>query len=475
MYLTRSIDLRCGGGAPVGELLTFARPPSALRHTIANTQFAVTSEGKAMADPILFTKEPIKWECGNDLGNITLATFGFQAPGKPKGTKDLNRTVGCAYCCNTNMDLDGEPQAYGPLTKINDTLDWLQNAGWRDTDQNAAIKVAHDELAKLTKKIDDLTAASKTAVDAKSPSADLGKLQEQQAALKTKITKELHGKLYSPNAFEHGTKIKYFGTKFWDWYGVRAYTPQQASSLPPYTEVFTEKGVTKQVARTPILEKNPIYEDAFGRFPVIQSQYEPGTDFYVSVLATPVNTTFPEWDQRYFQLPDPKAQRPYAALSQKFQQYMPLGKNDRLFAIRPDTGDTLEFPILDMGNWDPKVGECSIAVFTLLNGKFAAPKYTGKPNPINNFPVLFLSFLKSASKPISTSLAEMAGAPNADELPALLSFLSQSTTDTLTNKRHSVAGEPFDEFVRWQKLNPRVNPPLYSLINQKLVAAGFKP
>jgi hypothetical protein len=429
-----------------------------------------------MADPIVFTKEPVKWQCGNDLSNITLATFGFQSPGKKTGAKDLGRAIGCAYSCNMNMDLDGEPQAYGPLSKVTKTLDWLQNGGWLSPDQNAAVKAAYEELEQVQKKIGELKAAPKADPDAKGPQPELEKLQKELEALKTRITKHLHGILFGKDAREDGVAIKYHGEKFWHWYGVRAYTPEEASKRHPYTEVFKDPatGREKRVERRPTLETDRIYEDAFGRFPVIQSEYEPGQGFYVSKLATPVNTAFPEWDQRYNQLPDATAKRPYAALSKRLGYYTGLKVHDRVLGIRPDTGDTLEFPFLDTG-YGQKVGECSIEAFTLLGGKFGPQRYAGKPNPINNFPVLFVSFYQSATKAITASLAEMAQASNAEELPALLAFLAQATADALARRKSAVAGEPFDDFVRWQKQKPHVNPPLYDLINQKLVAAGFKP
>jgi hypothetical protein len=170
--------------------------------------------------------------------------------------------------------------------------------------------------------------------------------------------------------------------------------------------------------------------------------------------------------------------RPYYARSTWLNYILPLDLNDRFLAIRPDTGATLELPILDSGN-GPKVGECSIEAFTLLGGKFKPPNWPGKPNPDNTFPVLFLAFYKSRTRTFQQNLGEMATAPNAKELPALLAFLAQATTDALASGHlpARVGGEPFDDFDTWRKQSSSANPPLavYNVVNQKLVAAGFKP
>lgn len=55
-----------------------------------------------MADPITFQAAPDTFACGKDFTNITVVNF--RGPARSKI---------CAYSCNMNVDLDGDPQAYG--------------------------------------------------------------------------------------------------------------------------------------------------------------------------------------------------------------------------------------------------------------------------------------------------------------------------------------------------------------------------
>jgi len=54
-----------------------------------------------MADAFTYKAVPYKFSCGDDLVNLTVINFVG-----PAGAK------ACAYCCNMNLDLDGDIQAY---------------------------------------------------------------------------------------------------------------------------------------------------------------------------------------------------------------------------------------------------------------------------------------------------------------------------------------------------------------------------
>ena len=57
-------------------------------------------------------------------------------------------------------------------------------------------------------------------------------------------------------------------------------------------------------------------EDVFGRFPVVQSVFEPGLEYFVTPLPNAANPNYPSWDQRYYLLPhDAFAQEAFGALS----------------------------------------------------------------------------------------------------------------------------------------------------------------
>jgi hypothetical protein len=435
-----------------------------------------------MAD-FTYIKDSRKWQCGNDFTNITLVTF--KAP---------NGVTGCAYSCNMNLDLDGEPQAYGPTTRQHLVQDSLENGGWRKPEKNAELKLQY-EAAKL--KLEQLRVETKekektyNAIQStfllpptplSQPKNDKGRtaLQEAEAAVR-KINP------WNKDSIDNGVKIKYYEQKFWQWYGVKALTPDEARR-----RFYTEKYVG--YVRQPVLDKDPKYEDVFGRYPVIQSAFEPGPGFYVSpipgylVTRLPAikNQEYPDWDQRAYSAFDPFAGRPYGALSRlldkRFDRYnavkMPFALRDKIFAIRLDTGHTLEFPFLDSGNSEPKVAECSLEAFILLGAKLLPsmyPNYPSNPNP-EKFPILYLAFADSAIAPLRYFLAQLADTSNAADFPAMLAFLAQATADGMAAKKNSPKGEPIDEFEKWKKQDPktRVKPRLYDLINQKLseVASG---
>src|SRR5580700_10592241 len=88
-----------------------------------------------MADVIKYKAAGDKFDCGHDFTNLTVVNF--VGPGDSKI---------CAYCCNMNLDLDGDPQAYAPLSKPKlRPLDNLGDAGWKTASQNAALQVDYEK------------------------------------------------------------------------------------------------------------------------------------------------------------------------------------------------------------------------------------------------------------------------------------------------------------------------------------------
>ena len=57
-----------------------------------------------MVEPITFLRAGAKFACGDDI-YTNLMVVNFTGPGGIEAS---------AYCCNVNIDIDGEPQAYGP-------------------------------------------------------------------------------------------------------------------------------------------------------------------------------------------------------------------------------------------------------------------------------------------------------------------------------------------------------------------------
>jgi len=72
-----------------------------------------------------------KYRCGSDYTNLSVILFfGPSSPTVP---------LACAYCCNMNIDSDGDPQSYGPLnTPGIQPLDSLEDAGWVNPDKAGA-------------------------------------------------------------------------------------------------------------------------------------------------------------------------------------------------------------------------------------------------------------------------------------------------------------------------------------------------
>src|SRR5262245_49965595 len=81
-----------------------------------------------MANVFTYSAAPSKYTCGTDYSNLTVVRF--------YGPSSRNVPLACAYCCNMNIDSDGDPQSYGPLNTPNiRPLDYIGNAGMVPTDR----------------------------------------------------------------------------------------------------------------------------------------------------------------------------------------------------------------------------------------------------------------------------------------------------------------------------------------------------
>src|SRR5262245_23062808 len=238
-----------------------------------------------MAEAISYKAVAQKFACGNDFTNLTVVNFVG-----PAGAK------ACAYCCNMNIDLDGEPQAYGPLSKPKlRPKDNLGNAGWKTEAGNKALQSKYEDekkvVAELEKKKADLVAKAKAAVDPTKPAPAPAKPDPAMVALDKEIA---HKKAQLQKmSFEHidangnrsATNPKNFEKIFWKWYGVVALTPAQAKTASPYLEMSAKT----MTLRKPVLDETGAYEDVFGRFPVVQSIFEPGPEYFVTPLPRAAN------------------------------------------------------------------------------------------------------------------------------------------------------------------------------------------
>jgi len=292
-----------------------------------------------MADTIKPKRATQKFSCGGDFENLTVVNF--LGPGGSKL---------CAYSCNMNLDLDGEPQAYAPFSKPQlRPKDNLGNACWKSATDNTKIQVQYEAgkkaLAELEQKKADLIAEAKLPPDPAKPASASAKAATDKAIkdLDDQIAKQK--KHLRAISFEHtdangnysDKNPKNFEKIFWKWCGVVALTPAQAKNEPKYLEMMAPT-VT---LRKPELDTTSYYEDVFGRFPVVQSVFEPGTDYFVSPVSSAGNTRYRSWDQRYYLPNDAYDQRPFGALSGGLIAETGLKLNDTVFAIRFDTGDTL--------------------------------------------------------------------------------------------------------------------------------------
>jgi hypothetical protein len=426
-----------------------------------------------MADVFTYKAVNHKFACGNDYTDITVVTF--VGPGGVKA---------CAYSCNMNVDLDGEPQAYGPLSKPQlRPKDNLGNAGWRSAAENdllnAKYKAEKEALAGLEQKRADLMAKAAAGQNQANPApvpgnpvpapakatpdqplADLDKAIKDQKNAIQKISFE-H---LDANGNPSKANPKNFEKIFWKWYGVVALTPDQAKRTPPYLEM----PALSITLRRPVLDQTAAYEDVFGRFPVVQSVFEPGPQYFVSPVPGGTNPRYPTWDQRSFLPNDATDQTAFGAIAKPLGDATGLDLNDMVFAIRLDTNDTLAFPFRDMG-YDYKVAECSFAAFTGLGGEYRPDLERAAKFP-NKFLLLYLAF-PGRQSPASV-LARFSTASNAGDFPVLLSFLAQATVDAKARGSKSVGGDPVRAFEKWKKSPSTPMPTCYDTIVQGLAGAG---
>lgn len=414
-----------------------------------------------MADAITYKAAAKKFACGTDLTNLTVINFVG-----PDGSK------ACAYSCNMNVDLDGEPQAYGPVSKPElRPKDNLGNAGWKSKTGNAAIKSRYEAekavLTQLEQKKADLTAKAKPVpgpVPAKAaPDPAMAALDKQIAQKK----KELHQMSFEntdANGNHSAKNPKNFEKIFWKWYGVTALTPAEAKAALPHLE---DLGSTF-TPRRPVLDETSDYEDVFGRFPVVQSEFEPGPKYFVTPLPRAANTRYPSWDQRYFLPHDASTQGAFGALAVPLGNATGLKLNDTCFAVRLDTTDTLPFPFRDTG-FGYKVAECSFGAYTGLGGDYR-PEKNGAAKFPNNFLLLYLAF-PGKQTPASV-LAKFATASNASDFPVILSFIAQATVDAKAKKTKVVSGDPLKAFEAWKKSSSTDKPQYFDVIVQGLANAG---
>jgi hypothetical protein len=226
-----------------------------------------------------------------------------------------------AYCCNMNIDMDAEPQAYGPFGDPKITpIEKLSNGGWLDAATNAA----------KSKPSGDPTKPAPAPPNPKAM-ADLDK-----EIVKAKQAMKDAAVFWDDDPAKRPVN---FGKIFWQWYGPLPLTPAEARARSfdekVGEEIVNGKTVPKIVHRKPVLDdKKPYLEDVNGRFPVIQSIFEPGTGYYVSALPRRVNPAFPDWDQRSYLPPTQRRKCP----TPRFPWF---SKTHRTFPAVPAFGPTI--------------------------------------------------------------------------------------------------------------------------------------
>jgi hypothetical protein len=384
-----------------------------------------------------------KFQCGNNYHGLTVVNFA--GPDSAKVS---------AFCCNMNLDADGEPQAYAPFSRTDlKNRDVLGNAGWKSKAQNDTIKTewqkAIKSLEDLEKKKADLIAT--TTMSSRELNQLDGEIKNAKAALKKYYWDE------NPN-----NRPANYGSIFWHWYGVKSLSKEDEKE-----KTYQERVGKIHVPRHPVLDKTAIYEDVYGTFPVVQSQYEPGPGFFVSQMPHTANKDFPDWDQRYFLPKGALLQGPYGALSTGFQHNTGVKIGDTLFAFRLDTGQSLAFPYRDTA-YGYKVGECSIDAFASIGGVLTQNVNHSR----NDFLLVYLAF-PGGQTPRST-LTKFGSTADADDFLMILSFLAQATLDA-KGKTKTVSNDPIHAFDRWKKSGSTARPAVYDVVETSLRAAGFTP
>jgi hypothetical protein len=395
-----------------------------------------------MAD-ITFAAVGQRFVCGHDYENLMVIEF-----------KGPNGAKIDAYCCNMNLDFDGQPQAYAPINHPANIKpqDNLGNAGYLWPAENEALRARFESLKNQIAALETQEANAKT---------DQGKLDLQKQI----------DQLKKADILTNYKTAKNYGKKFWLWYGVKAISAARKKEvhqerLGLVGNVLTwAYGLDKPITHLPRnpdpYDKDANYEDVNGEFPVVQSVFEPGPGYFVSTMPTARNKDFPDWDQRYYLPPGAMIQGPYGALTVPSAKYPALPSlsgstglklGDAIFAVRLDKVNDLIFPFRDTG-YGAKVGECSVDAYVGMGGVI---KYTaaGKAYYDNEFPILYLAFPNGQTP--QSALAHFATASNALEFPVILGLLAKITRETPRAKKgnynpHTVTRDPFAEFKQWQK------------------------
>jgi hypothetical protein len=257
------------------------------------------------------------------------------------------------------------------------------------------------------------------------------------------------------------------GKIFWHWYGLQSMTPGKANATPIHPRTKTTP-----ILYHPSFMKNPgpihyeMYEDVYGRFPVVQHGDEPGPGYFVSILAVTVNALFPDWDQRSTIPPSARDVQPYGAVGAQLNREAKVNKRDTVLAIGCDNGMSLAFPFLDWGNGDA-VAECSWTAFTALGGTFGR-RAGGQLYKSSEPRFLYLAF-PNAQTP-SAVLSQIGGFDNGNEFTTILAFLVQATL-----KRSS--SNPVQDY-EFRKKHPELNQDptitnLATVIDMNLRTNGF--
>ena len=312
--------------------------------------------------------------------------------------------------------------------------DTLGDAGWLSSDDNEQKKRKCDAECDQAKKDYEDLKRQKTSLDPKTPKADRDTLDKKiQAAL---------DRVLKLNPFEFGNpKPKNYRKIFWMWYGLQSLTPAEARQATPFTDPVTKQPKKPKLYHPDAdirgvdhLIQYEMYEDVYGKFPVVQIAPEPGPGYFVSQLPPPrVNPQYPEWDQRCTLVPNATEVQAYASLSTPLAYEAKVNKRDMVLAIRLDSGKSLAFPFIDVGN-KPAVAECSATAFVKLDG-VVRPRPGKTPLFENNFQLLYLAFPNSAGQAPSATLSKFATASNAEEFSTVLAFIAKATADAWHDPR----------------------------------------
>jgi hypothetical protein len=186
----------------------------------------------------------------------------------------------------------------------------------------------------------------------------------------------------------------------------------------------------------------------------------------VSILATTVNSRFPEWDQRSTVPSNARDVQPYGAVGAQLFREAKVNKRDTVLAISCDSGSSLAFPFLDWGNGDA-VAECSWTAFTALGGTFGR-RAGGQLYKTSEPRFLYLAFPNGQTP--SAVLSQIGACDNGEEFSMILAFLVQATLERSSS-------DPLKDY-EWRKKHPELNQNptitnLATVIYTNLRANGF--